>query len=199
MTDLSLATIAITLFLIMDPIGNTSAYLSLTKHTSAERIKKVIVREMLIALGVMMTFNYIGEFIFDFLELKEESVRLASGVILFLIAIKILFPGPNSMRANLPTGESFIFPLAIPLIAGPSLLATIMLYAHMESSQSLMLSAISLAWLAAITVLLLAKQLDKLLSKNGLVACERLLAMLLVMISIQRLLEGVQQVIQTRH
>lgn len=188
---MTLFSVALVLFLIMDPVGNIISYLGLVEGLSPKRRLWVVLREMLIALAFMILFNYIGEYIFDLLSLSETTVRLSSGVILFIVAIKILFPAQDSIRANLPKGEPFIIPLAIPLIAGPSLLATIMLYAHLEPSQPLMLGAIILAWLAASAVLLLANPLQRILGKNGLMACERLMGMVLVLIAVQRFLEGI--------
>lgn len=188
--------IAVILFLIMDPFGNISSFLSLLKESPPAKRRKIIIREMLIALGAMLIFNYIGEFIFNILKVSETTIRLASGVILFLAAIKILFPSSDSLRANLPAGEPFITPLAIPLIAGPSLLATIMLFAHIEPSLTLMLGAILTAWVCALGVLLLSDRLQKILGINGLMATERLMGMVLVMLAIQRFLEGVQQFVK---
>ena len=146
---------------------------------------------MLIALAFMLGFNFLGDYIFNFLDISETTVRISSGVILFLIAIKILFTSPDSMRANLPKGEPFIFPLAIPLIAGPALLATIMLYAHLEPKPSVMIAAILMAWALTSFILFFASPIKKVLGDNGLMACERLIGMVLVLISVQRLLEGI--------
>lgn len=188
---MTLFSIALVLFLIMDPIGNISSYLSLVNGLPKKRRMWIVVREMLIALAFMILFNYIGEFLFILLGISETAVRLSSGVILFLVAIKILFPSQDSIRANLPKGEPFIIPLAVPLIAGPSLLATIMLFAHLESSQPLMLAAIFIAWLSAAAVLFFAEPLERVLGKNGLTACEKLMGMVLVLLATQRFLEGI--------
>jgi multiple antibiotic resistance protein len=175
----------------MDPIGNISSYLSMVKELDPKRQNKIILREMLIALGVMIFFNYLGEFIFSFLDLSETTVRLSSGVILFLIAIKILFSAGDSPRANLPEGEPFIFPLAIPLLAGPALMATIMLYAHLEPLQSIMIIAILTAWLISVIIFYFAAPIKRILGANGLSACERLIGMVLVLVAVQRFLEGI--------
>lgn len=196
MNDLTLLNITLVLFLIMDPIGNIASFLTMMQGISPQRVKYIVIREMLIALALMVAFNFLGEFIFSFLELSRVSVRIASGVILFLVAIKFLFPSPSNIRANIVPGEPFIIPLAIPLIAGPSLLATIMLYANMETCQPMMLTAILIAWMLACIVLMLAPFLYRFLGKNGLIACERLLAMVLVMLAIQRFMEGIQEFIQ---
>jgi multiple antibiotic resistance protein len=188
---MTLFSIVLILFLIMDPVGNVGSYLQMVNDLPLKRRKWIVLREMLIALAFMILFNYIGEFIFDLLGLSETTLRLSSGFILFLVAIKILFPTHDSLRLNLPKEEPFIIPLAIPLIAGPSLLATIMLFARLEPSQLIMVGAIFIAWLAAVAVLLLAEPLQKILGKNGLVACERLMGMVLVLLAVQRFLEGI--------
>ncbi len=189
---LSLFSITVVLFIMMDPVGNIPAYLNLMSDVEPARRKFVLFREMLIALGFMIVFNFIGEYIFVVLELSDTAVQMSSGLVLFLTAIKILFPAPNSFRNNLPKGEPFIIPLAVPLIAGPSLLATVMLYARMETSISLMVGAIFIAWLLALAVLLAAPTFKRYLGNNGLMALERLMAMVLVMLAIQRFMEGIQ-------
>lgn len=193
MTDMSLLSISVVLFLIMDPIGNIASYLYLMRDIKPKRRALILAREMGIALAAMLIFNYLGEFIFDLLGISETTVRIASGVILFLIAIKILFPARDSLRANLPQGEPFITPLAIPLIAGPSLLATVMLYAQMEQSQPVMLGAILIASLATFLVLLVSPFLQRWLKNNGLLALEKLMGMVLVLIAVQRFAEGLKQ------
>lgn len=189
--------LAVILFLIMDPFGNVSSFLSLVKDVPQKKQRLIVVREMLIALAAMLLFNTIGEHLFNILHVSETTVRLASGVILFLCAIKILFPTLDSPRANLPQGEPFIVPLAIPLVAGPSLLATIMLFAHIEPNVSTMLYAIIAAWIVACLVLLNSGNLQKWLGTNGLIATERLMGMVLVLLAIQRFLEGVQMLVKT--
>lgn len=194
---MNMLNLAVILFLIMDPVGNASSFLSLVKGIPPRRQKTIVLREMLIALVLMIAFNYLGEFIFSILNISETALRLTTGVILFLVAIKILFPSIDSVRANLPEGEPFITPFAIPLIAGPSLLATIMLFARLEPSQPIVLGAIFLSWICAVLVLLISPTLQKYLGSNGLVACERLMGMILVLLAIQRFLEGVQQFVHS--
>lgn len=189
---MNLFSLVVILFLIMDPIGNISSFLSLLKDLPKQKRRKIIIREMLIALAAMVLFSVIGEYIFQILDIDETTVMLASGIILFLVAIKILFPSVDSLRANLPPGEPFVTPLAIPLIAGPSLLATIMLFARLEPSPIIMLAAILIAWFLAVIVLLSGQRLQKLLGSNGLMAAERLMGMILVMLAIQRFAEGLQ-------
>ncbi len=186
-----LLNIILILFLIMDPIGNISSYLNMTKDLEPKRHNLIIFREMLIALAVMIGFYFLGEYVFVFLSLSESTVRLSSGVILFLIAIKILFPSQTSLRANLPKGEPFIFPLAVPLVAGPGLMATIMLFSNLNALKPLILPAIVIAWLASSMILFYSGFIRRVIGKNGLNASERLIGMVLVLISVQRFLEGI--------
>ena len=194
---MSLLSITLILFLIMDPIGSVSPYLKMVKNVPSKRQSWLITREMLIALAVMIVFHYLGESIFSLLEISDITVRLSSGVILFLFSVKILFPSLNNPRSRLPKGEPFIIPIAIPFIAGPSLLATIMLFAQLETSHSLMMTAILIAWFASFLVLLAAPVLQRILGDNGLIACERLMGMILVLLAIQRFMEGVREFVVT--
>lgn len=196
MANSTLFTLFMTFLIIMDPLGNVGSFLAMTKNVVSRRLPYVVFREMLIALAAMIGFYLISNSFFRFLQLSETAVWCSSGLILFLTAIKILFPSTNSLRSNLPEEEPFIVPFAIPLIAGPSLLATIMLYAHMESCRPMVVTAILLAWMCAVTLLLLAPKLKSFLGTNGLIACERLTGMVLVMMAIQRFMEGVRLFIE---
>lgn len=193
---MSILYLTVVLFLIMDPIGNIATFLKVLKDIPEAKRKKVIIREMLIALAAMILFSIFGELIFNTIKITETTLRLTSGVILFLVAIKILFPSIDSPRANLPKGEPFVTPLAIPLIAGPSLLATIMLFSHLVPGYYEMPIAIVLAWSLAIIVLLFGERLQRILTTNGLMACERLMGMILILLAIQRFLEGIKQFVK---
>ena len=190
MEELSLFSLPIILFLIMDPVGNIPAYLTLVEKFSPQRQKKILFREMLIALALMIVFAFLGEALFYILQVSDITVMLSSGAILFLTAIKILFPTSDSLRANLPQQEPFIIPLAVPLIAGPSALATIMLFSKITTLGE-MLIGITIAWISSLIVLYLAPFLQKYLRNSGLMACERLMGMILVMLAIQRFMEGI--------
>jgi multiple antibiotic resistance protein len=192
MDTLSLFSLTVILFLIMDPIGNIAPYLTLVQGIRPSRRTLVLLREMFFAYVLMLIFNYLGEFIFDLLDISKTTVTLASGVILFLIALKILFPSENSLRANLPRGEPFLTPLAVPLIAGPTLLATIMLYADLEPSHTTMLIAITLSSLATLGILFVAPYLHRFLKDSGLMALEKLMGMILVLLGVQRMAEGIK-------
>lgn len=188
---MTLFTLALVLFLIMDPVGRINAFVNCLEGIDHKRQKTIVARELVIALGVMLFFNFVGERIFAILEISNITVFLSSGIILFLASIKILFPTQEDQENQRPTSEPFLVPLAIPMIAGPGLLATIMLYASSEESVFTMVTAITLAWAAAAVVLFNAKALLRVLTPSGLIACEKLMGMVLVLLSVQRFLEGI--------
>ncbi|MBS2140821.1 YhgN family NAAT transporter, partial [Escherichia coli] len=122
---------AVLLILIMDPLGNLPIFMSVLKHTEPKRRRAIMVRELLIALLVMLVFLFAGEKILAFLSLRAETVSISGGIILFLIAIKMIFPSASGNSSGLPAGEGpFFMPLAIPLVYGPTILATLSVLSH---------------------------------------------------------------------
>ncbi|NGX57505.1 MAG: hypothetical protein K940chlam3_00397 [Chlamydiae bacterium] len=192
---MSLASITLILFLIMDPLGNVAYFIEVLSHIPPQQQKWVIIREMFIALGVMILFYIIGDLILDFLEVSDASVSLTSGTILFLVAIKIIFPNSRNSRLQARAdSEPFIVPLAIPLIAGPAMLATILLFSHKFGP--LVVIPILIAWFLASMVLIFSRYLMKALGRNGLIAIERLMGMILILLAIQRFLEGINYFVE---
>ena len=183
---------ALLLFLILDPLGNVPVFLSVLKPLPPKRQRVVLVRELLIALVVLMLFLWCGKYALDLMHLRQESVAIAGGIVLFLIGLRMIFPRPEGLMGELPDGEPFIVPLAIPLIAGPSGMAAVMLMGSKEPHRLGEWSlALLLAWAATAAILLCAPLLYRLLGRRALAAVERLMGMLLVAISVQMLLDGV--------
>jgi len=182
--------IAFTLFLIMNSLGMAPAVLALLKNFDETKQRKIIFREMLIALLIILLFNYLGEVFFQWLQISESTIQMAGGLILFLIAIRMIFPGVKKAEEVQENIEPFIVPIATPLLAGPSLLATVMFYAHEESSLLNMLSAILIAWGVSAIILLSAPFLKKILGDRGLNAFERLMGLILTLIAVQMFLAG---------
>ncbi len=188
MTTLSAALL---LFLILDPLGNIPIVLSLLKPLAPKRRRLVLVRELLIALAVLMAFLWGGIHVLEAMHLRQESVSIAGGIVLFLIGIKMIFPGPGGMFGE-TEAEPFIVPMAIPMIAGPSAMASVMLLGSQEPARMGDWSlALALAWGATAVILFSATYLYKALGQAFLVAIERLMGMLLVAISVQMLMDGV--------
>ena len=187
---MSLFTVTLILFLVMDPIGNLPSYEKVMRQVSHERHRLVLFREMFIALIAGLTFNFLGEVFFEGLELREESVTLASGLVMFLISLSMLFPKPDTSKPM--EGEPFIFPLAIPMLAGPAYLATVMLFAHSEPLISTMCTAIVIAWVFSVIILSFAKPIKNALTDSGVIALERLSGMILLLLSVQRFMDGLK-------
>jgi multiple antibiotic resistance protein len=184
-------------FIIMDPMGNIPLFLSILKRYDAKKQKKIIWRESLIALLIGIITLYLGDFLLDFLHVSKTALQLSGGLILFIIAIRMIFPYilPASNDPLDEAEEPFIVPIALPCIAGPSLLAMLMIYAQQES-KLLVLAALVSSWAVASFLFLLAPYIKKVLKDKGLIACERLMGFLLTMLSIEMLLEGIKMFIQ---
>lgn len=183
---------AITLLLIMDPLGNIPPFLSALKPVEPERRRRILVREILIAYVVLLAFLFAGKYLLRLLSLQEETVSIAGGIVLFLIALRMVFPRHDATRDALE-GEPFIVPLAIPLIAGPSTLAALLLLQQQESTPNSvwqLFLAVTLAWLATAIILLSSTMLYRVLKERGLIALERLMGMLLVMLAVQMFING---------
>ena len=123
----SMVSTALLLFLILDPLGNIPIFLSLLKPLTPARRRVVLARELLIALFVLFAFLWGGKYVLELMHLRQESVSIAGGIVLFLIGLRMIFPPPEGLLGELPGGEPFIVPMAIPLVAGPSGMAAVML------------------------------------------------------------------------
>ncbi len=188
---------ALLLFLILDPLGNIPVFLSVLKPLPPQRQRVVLVRELLIALVVLMGFLWGGKYFLEMMHLRQESVAIAGGIVLFLIGIRMIFPRPEGLMGEIPGGEPFIVPLAIPLVAGPSGMAAVMLMGSNEPARLDEWSlALVLAWGATSLILFSATLLYKWLGRRVLTAVERLMGMLLVAISVQMFLDGIRSYLQ---
>lgn len=183
---------AVTLFLIMDPLGNIPIFLSVLSRVPAERRRRVLIRELLIALAIMLAFLFLGPAFLHLLGLSPEAIAIGGGLVLMIIAIRMIFPSRGGVMGDDGSDEEpLIVPLAVPLVAGPSLLATLVLLAETGPERSGdWLLALTGAWGATAAILLASPWLYSLLGSRGLKAIERLMGMILVSISVQMLLDG---------
>jgi multiple antibiotic resistance protein len=183
---------AVMLFLIMDPLGNLPIFTSVLKVIEPKRRRIILVRELLVALIILFIFLFSGQAILDFLNVGQETIRIAGGVILFLIGLKMIFPQPGGVTGLAVGEEPFIVPLAVPMIAGPSTLAALILLSNQDPTRMVDWSiALAAAWVVSAVILLFSGLFHKLLGERGLSAVERLMGMILIMIAIQMLLDGV--------
>jgi multiple antibiotic resistance protein len=181
----------ITLFLIMDPLGNIPLFLSVLKDVKPERRRRVLVREILFAYIVLLVFFVAGKYVLRLLGLQEETISIAGGIVLFLIALRMIFPQEGGVLGETLEGEPFVVPLAIPLLAGPSTLAALLLLQSGRDTTGELLLALTIAWALCAVILLSSTFLYRLLRARGLVAMERLMGMLLVMLAVQMFMNGV--------
>ncbi|MEO1614686.1 MAG: MarC family protein [Planctomycetota bacterium] len=187
---------ALLLFLVMDPFGNVPLFLSVLRPVPDERRRRVIAREMLIALGFMLVFLFFGRHLLAAIEVGEDSLTVAGGMILLFIAIRMIFPPPGgAFSADIGEAgeEPFLVPLAVPFVAGPSVLASILFIINQAPQRwPTWLAATLTAWSASGIVLLLSANLGKLLKRRGLIAIERLMGMVLVAIATRMILTGIR-------
>ena len=196
MEILSAATL---LFLVMDPLGNIPIFLSVLEDVDPKRRTRVLVRELILAFFVLLFLLFFGRYFIAFLQLTEHSIRIAGGIILFLIALKMVFPVRRVAWASDELhGEPLLVPLAIPMVAGPSAMAVVMLLAGDNPDRMPeWVLALFLAWALSSVILVSANGLKRFLGKRGLIAMERLMGMLLIALSVQMLLEGISAYISS--
>lgn len=192
---MTLASAAILLFLIMDPFGNMVTFNSLLNNVPPRRRVYVILRESAIAFAILMLFLFTGRWVLVFLGLQASTLSISGGIILFLIALGMVFPSKSVMipEPGELESEPLVVPLAIPLIAGPSSIATLLLMASKEPEKMTQWAvALTLSWLACTIVLTASVPLFRFLGRRGSAAIERLMGMLLVMIAVQMFLDGIK-------
>ena len=181
----------ITLVFVMDPLGNVPIFLSVLKDVAPKRRQWVIFRELLIALVVLLIFLYAGSSLLQVMGLRQESVSIAGAIILLLIGIRMIFPSPHGLMGDTPDGEPFIVPLAIPAVAGPSSLAIAMLMVNSDPGRMVEWTIALVAAWAVVAILLMASPLLlRALGNRGLIAMERLMGMVLVIIAVQMFFDG---------
>jgi multiple antibiotic resistance protein len=190
---------ALLLFLVIDPVGNIPAFLFILQGVPEARHKWIIFRELVIALVALVFFLFLGQYILAALQVSQGSLGAAGGIILFLIAVRMIFPVPKGVFGEeAEGGEPFIVPLAIPLIAGPAAMATLMLLMARDSANwPQWLAALLVAWSISGIILLSADQLARLLGRRTLVAIERLMGLVLTAVAVQMFIDGVGQAYRT--
>ena len=192
MESVSIFSQALVFFLLMDPVGNIPIFISILKELPPKRLKIVIFRELLIALGFIVGFYFIGEWLMTFLGVADYTLRISGGIILFLIAIKMIFSDGAEKAEKKVNYEPFIVPLAVPLVAGPAILSAVMIGGQAAESHSTTLIAILISWGISTGILLCSSMLQKALGEKGLHACERLMGLVLILLSVQMFLDGVK-------
>jgi MarC family membrane protein len=189
------ASATILLLLITDPFGNIPIFANALKNVPPERRSRVIVREVLIAFSLLLLFMFVGDAFLRLMNLSGLSLQLAGSVVLFLIALRMIFPPPAGQTVVLE-GEPMIVPLAIPALAGPSALATVMLLVSQAPERRLeWVAALSVTMAVCAVVLLLAERIQRVLGDRVVIAVERLMGLILVAVSVEMFTRGLKELV----
>lgn len=189
---MNLYTTTVTLFLVMNPLGNIPVFISTLQYVDPKRRLTILIRESFFALIILVIFLFAGHAIIKGLQVTEPALGIAGGIILFLIAIKLIFPPPK-INNDTPISEPFLVPLATPLFAGPATMATTMLLATQNPGEtSSMLASLFFAWLLSAILIISSSTLSRMLGSRGLTALERLMGMILTTLAVQMFFTGIQ-------
>ncbi|NHH81090.1 MarC family protein [Burkholderia gladioli] len=182
------------LILITDPLGNIPLFIASLRHVPGPRRVRVILREIAIAFTILLLFMVVGDRFLRMMSLTDLSLRIGGGIVLFLIALRMIFPHPDGAFGNDPRGaEPFIVPLAIPALAGPSALATVMLLTSQAPGKTMeWVGALTVTMLVCAIVLVLAERIQRWLGERTVMAFERLMGLVLVAISVEMILAGIR-------
>jgi len=183
----------ILLLLVTDPLGNIPIFVAALRAVPPHRKPYVILRECMIAFAILLLFMVFGNRFMDLLGLSDVSLQIGGGVILFLIALRMVFPVPEGIFGTTPGGEPFIVPLAIPAIAGPSALATVLLLVSRDPGRLFeWVGALTVALLTVAVVLVFADRLQRRLGERVVIAFERLMGLVLIAIAVEMILKGLR-------
>jgi multiple antibiotic resistance protein len=175
--------LVLSLFLVMNSFGNIPLFVGLLSRYHPTKQRRIIIRELLIALVILLIINFFGEEFLQLLGVSQPIVGIAGGTLLFIIALSMIFPKPK--LAKLPSQEPMIVPLAIPLVAGPGTIASIMVYAEQTQNTWLTAFAVVAAWIPTAIILFMSSGISKILGEKGITACERLGGMLICLLAVK--------------
>lgn len=188
---ISIFALALKFFLVTNPIGNSPAILALVKDYDFSRQRFILVREAIISLLIALFFQFFGEAFLNLIHIKDYAVSLCGGILLFIVALNMIFAAPPEESEISSKQEPFIVPIATPILSGPGLMSIIMLNAKLEPNGWYVTLAILTAWVGVIFVLAISPYLQKVLGKRGLVALEQVMGMVLALMSVGMIVNGV--------
>lgn len=192
--NFSILSTAILLFFVLDPFGNIPLLMSILRDVDKSKHHKIIIRELLIGLLILFLFLFFGEDFLSVFHLQKEAITIAGGIIFFIIGLHMIFPKGDgkALFGSTEDGDPLIVPIAMPMISGPAALATLLVLSKTYSGNMAGLSlSLLLAWAITLLVLYFSPALFKVLGKRGLAALEKLMGMLLLMMSVQMFIDGV--------
>jgi len=191
-----------TLFVVIDPIGLTPIFIALTSGADSRHRRILALRSCGIAIAILMLFTFFGEQVLGFIGISMPAFRIAGGILLFLTALDMLFERRSKRREDKAGEEDAlpdpsVFPIAIPLIAGPGAIATMILLVGQTGSALEMAAVIGVMISVLLIVLLMflaAPIIERLLGHTGIVVVTRLLGMLLAALSVQFVIYGLRNI-----
>lgn len=189
---------AFILLFVIDPFGNIPILLSIMRDIDEKRTRYIIFREMMIGLALLILFLFFGNVILFAFHLETEAITISGGIIFFIISLRMIFPGPAGSNIYPSEREPFIVPIAMPMIAGPAALATLLIMGKTGTSPAArlpLLVSLLIAWAISFVILILSPSLLNLLKERGLKAMERLMGMLLLMMSVQKFIDGLREIL----
>lgn len=184
----------LSLFVVINAFGTLPLFIGLLARYDAKTQRRIILRELTIALFILLLFNFFGDIILRILGISEPIIGIAGGTVLFLIALGMIFPKPHTTES--PAQEPFIVPLATPIVAGPGAIAYVMVFAAETQNYWLSSLAIILAWVPSLCILLLASNIRHFVGEKGLLACERMGGMIISLIAVQMFSTGCVKLIK---
>jgi MarC family membrane protein len=188
---------AVLLILVLDPVGNLPLVSSLLSRVEPKRRRRIVIRECAIAYVILLVFMFGGQRLLDLMHLSQISLSIAGGVILFMIAIRMVFGNTEGAFGDTLDKEPFIVPLAVPFIAGPSALATVMLMVSKDPGKTLTwVAALTAVMLLTTLILALGEKIERLIGKRAVQALEKLMGLILTAIAVEMLLGGIQQFVK---
>lgn len=191
-TQNTVLSLALTFFLVANPIGNSPTMMALLKDYAFDRQRKIVLREGLISLIIAFFFLFCGEYFMKYLNISKSALSISGGFILFLVATQMIFHKPELAKEHQVKQEPFIVPIATPLVAGPGLMSTIMITASEENNILKVSSSVLIAFSGVILIMVLSPYLQKLVGKRGMAAMEQVMGMILGLISMNMIVRGAQ-------
>ena len=193
---MSIFALALSLFFVLNALGNVPIFVGLLSKYDARKQRRIIIRELSIALLILLLFNFFGDEILTMLGISQTTIGIAGGTLLFIIALGMIFPH-NGDRSESARSEPMIVPLAIPLVAGPGSISTVMVYAdHVGNTPWLMTLIILIAWIPSLIILLASSHIKQVLGKRGLLACQKLGGMIVSLIAVQMICSGTMSLLK---
>ena len=198
MFDIYLSAFALFL-VVIDPIGTAPVFLSVTKNNTVTERVQIAFESVFIASAILVTFSLLGNYIFGYLKISYPALGIAGGIILFLVALKMLFEDPSSETASIDSSNRIsIFPLAVPLLAGAaSITSVIVIMNELQGdllNQTLIISALLTVMLITLAVFYILARTGKFINKNITNVISKVMAIILSGLSIQFIINGIKAI-----